>query len=160
MPKNAIVKLGVEFACFDYYKNIILQNGDIFINYLVDDYWGLDLFNKSIKFRDAFTIFNHFFPKEIILCNLYEEKVYLSSFIWLGDLIEEYAGLNEKETLAFLGINYFRNLLKRINLKNENIDNEKLYALYMQSKYIPEIMKNDYVKLMLTDKAKIKKKIK
>ena len=137
-----LVKTGVEFACYNYYEELILKSGDIFLNSLASKYQGLNLFYKSMRFRDVYYLFSSIYPNA--LHSVYDEveRVFLDNFNWLKYLIEYYYNYDNMDALSFLSVNYFKDLLSQKYYGN--FDNEQSFQMYMDSDLVPSFLKNEF----------------
>lgn len=152
--KIVLVKTGIEYALYDYYEDLILKSGDIFLNSLASRYYGVELFEKSMRFRDLYTIFNNIYPNSFFSWNIDGENTIISSFDWMKNFIDYYYDLRDNDALTLLSVNYYKDFLYREGYKK--LDDEMIYNLYQRSKMIPNEFKNTFADKVLRKKSKKK----
>lgn len=152
--KIVLAKTGIEYALYDYYEDLILKSGDIFLNSLASRYYGVELFEKSMRFRDLYTIFNNIYPNSFFSWNIDGENTIISSFDWMKNFIDYYYDLRDNDALTLLSVNYYKDFLYREGYKK--LDDEMIYNLYQRSKMIPNEFKNTFADKVLRKKSKKK----
>ena len=152
--KIVLAKTGIEYALYDYYEDLILKSGDIFLNSLASRYYGVELFEKSMRFRDLYTIFNNIYPNSFFSWNIDVENTIISSFDWMKNFIDYYYDLRDNDALTLLSVNYYKDFLYREGYKK--LDDEMIYNLYQRSKMIPNEFKNTFADKVLRKKSKKK----